>query len=124
MNKSELFRYLISGLINTTVSYVLFFILNNIYMVNIYYSNFLSYMAGMVSSFFINKYFVFIERSEFSLFTFIKAFLIAYSLNLIILKLMLIKFSLQVNIVYFISLLAYSSCFYIYIKLFAFKKIN
>jgi len=122
MFKTEIFRYLISGFINSTIGYILFIISLNFFFINIYYSNFLSYLAGVSSAFFLNKYYVFKKNSEASIYIFVVGFIISYFINLVILKLILEFLNISNEDAQLISMATYTITFYIYNKLIVFKK--
>lgn len=60
----QIFRYGIFGGLAVGVDFVIFFVLANIFKMNIFVSNFISMNCGMVFSFFMNTFFNFKQKDD------------------------------------------------------------
>ena len=88
----EIKRYSITGLINTVLGYSVIFLLMFIG-VNVFISNIVGYLNGLISSFYFNRNWVFQKSSENEmqkqLYAFIYAFIFSYTANIIMLYILI-----------------------------------
>jgi putative flippase GtrA len=109
----EFFRYLISGLINSVISYVAFLIFLKYFNFSVYFSNFLSYALGLISAYVLNKYFVFKRTEGGGYVIFLGSFLFSYCLNFISLIFFIKIFNTQVEIAQLFAMAVYTFSFFI-----------
>jgi putative flippase GtrA len=120
MFNSELSRYIVSGIANTVISYAAFVISLKFLSFDIYCLNLVSYAFGLVSAYFLNKYYVFKSSRAKSCYLFAIGFLFSYFVNLIILN-FLVKFcNSPVEVAQFIAMAAYTVSFFTFNKLVVF----
>lgn len=86
-NIKQFLRFATVGMINTIITISIIFILSNIF--NIYYiiSNVVGYVAGLINSFIMNKFWTFQSKGNFlkESYWFFVVFLISYILQLMVL---------------------------------------
>jgi putative flippase GtrA len=109
----EFIRYLISGLINSVIGYLAFIISLNYFSVSVYFSNLLSYALGLISAYFLNKYFVFEIAEGGRYIIFVGSFLFSYCLNLLFLIFFIKILNIQVEIAQLFAMAVYTLSFYI-----------
>ncbi len=102
MNKPFI-KYLLSGGFNTLVTYLMYLLLLNIMNYNMAYS--ISYVAGILLSYYLNSVFVFQEK--ISLRKFIKypvVYIVQYLINLVLLNILIEYAGLSTKIVPIITI--------------------
>jgi putative flippase GtrA len=109
----EFIRYLISGLINSVIGYVAFLIFLNYLSVPLYFSNLLSYALGLISAYFLNKYFVFKSAEGGRYIIFAGSFLLSYCLNLFSLSFFIKFFNTPVEMAQLFAMAVYTLSFFI-----------
>ena len=109
----EFLRYLISGLINSVIGYMVFVIFLNYLNTSVYFSNLLSYALGLVSAYLLNKYYVFKSAEGGGYLVFVGSFLLSYSLNLISLSLFIKIFNFPGEIAQLFAMAVYTFSFFI-----------
>lgn len=122
-NINEIVRYVIAGIINTIIGYSIFIYLVYVLEINPFYSNITSYIIALFVAFILNKYFVFnVEDKQIKRFImFIISFIIAYSINLVVLFLSLNIFNLNPAIAQIFAMIFYTFIFYLLNKFIVFK---
>lgn len=133
---AQLMRYLVVGVINTSVTLVVIFLCKSIICLNPWLSNAIGYVAGLVNSFVWNKAWVFRSkrRSVPEAVKFIVGFLICYAVQLFVtwfLDTPMNLRSLEWNLGFytlsgyglstFIGMGVYTACNFIYNRLITFK---
>jgi len=121
MFNSELNRYIVSGLANTAISYAVFVISLKTFSFDIYCSNIMSYFFGLVSAFFLNRYYVFKSQRVNSFYLFVIGFLISYFINLLILHFLVKFYNCSVGVAQFLAMAAYTVSFFAFNKLVVFS---
>ena len=121
MFNSEFSRYIVSGLANTVVSYATFVISLKVFSCDIYYLNILSYAFGLVSAFFLNRYYVFKSRRVTSFYLFAIGFLVSYFINLIVLNFLIKLNKCPVEFAQFLAMAAYTATFFAFNKFVVFS---
>ena len=111
----QFMRFLVSGVINTIVGYVTFIFLLEVVNLNFYFSNAASYVAGLTSAFYLNKYFVFKSNAHGMVagIRFLIAFLCAFVINLLVATGLIHFGLLNIYITQAISMGMYTISFYI-----------
>ena len=80
----QFLRYLVVGVMNTLVTLIVIFLCKSVFDINIWVSNALGYVAGVINSFIWNKLWVFNSRSgavKGEMFRFAIGFAVCYSLQ-------------------------------------------
>lgn len=116
-------RFLVSGIINTIVGYVTFIVLLKVLTLNFYFSNTASYGAGLTSSFFLNKYFVF-KSSDHGMkvgIRFLIAFIFAFFINILVATSLIHLDLLNIYVTQAISMAIYTISFYILNKYYVWR---
>jgi len=125
LKKNQQFiKFVIVGLMNTTITLVIIFILFNIFKVDYKISNAIGYVAGLINSFFFNKLWTFKSNKniflEMLLFFFI--FSICYFANLGLVVLLVECFGIGKNVAQFPGMILYTLLNYFGNKLLTFRK--
>lgn len=119
------FRFVMVGIVNTIIGYSIIMILYHIIALSYSVSYFLSYVVGIIISFFLNRKFVFYsQRDKLAEFMkFLVAFGVSYLLSYFVLYLLMEWQLLPANIVFFVGMVVYSILFYLLNRYITFKKI-
>ena len=108
-------KYILSGLINSMVTYIFSIILIKIFNLYLIFGNFIGYLIGIFVSFYLNRNFVFKSKDKKirkQILNFICAFLISYLINLTFLIIFTYIFSVSYYISQILSMATYSLSFY------------
>ncbi|ACV64800.1 GtrA family protein [Desulfofarcimen acetoxidans DSM 771] len=104
----QFIKFSIVGVINTIISFILYYILISIN-INYLISSILSYSIGMINSFLLNKYWVFIKKSTTHKHYFIKFIIVnifTLSINSMLLYIFVSKFNINLLLSqFFVTLL-------------------
>lgn len=115
MIDATFFRFVLVGVVNTLVGYTIIMFLFHVIGLGYSLSYFLSYMVGIVISFFLNRHFVFLSKKskmkEF--FKFLIAFVLSYGVSYMGLHVMMENQMLPANLAFFAGMLIYSILFYL-----------
>ena len=119
------FRFIIVGAVNTLIGYGIIMILFHLVGLSYSLSYFMSYVVGVIVSFFLNRQFVFFSKNnklqEF--FRFLIAFGISYGVSYAALYLLVENHILVENIAFFAGMVVYSTLFYLLNKHITFKQL-
>ncbi|MRN79352.1 GtrA family protein [Brucella sp. 10RB9210] len=114
---SQLAKYGLVGIVNTTITFVIVIILSAVGL-NPYMSNAIGFAAGLLNSYFMNKAFTFKVISHISgdIIKFLYAFFIAYIVNIVVLH-FLLKFTTENNtLCQLIAMFTYNVAFFVMMK--------
>jgi putative flippase GtrA len=115
MLKHSFIRFLIVGIFNTLLGYSTMLILFHFLNLSYTWSYFLSYMFGMIVSYFLNRHYVFRSKNkpikEFILFFMV--FIVSYLISYFVLYITIEYKILSTNYAFFVSMSIYSLLFYI-----------
>ena len=116
-------RFLFVGVLNTIIGYSIIMVLFHLVGLTYGVSYFLSYMVGVVISFFLNRQFVFFSKNHklYEFFRFLIAFGISYIVSYIFLYLFVEYQILGENIAFLGGMVIYSTLFYLLNKYIVFK---
>ena len=116
-------RFLFVGLLNTIIGYSIIMILFHLFGLTYGVSYFLSYVVGVVISFFLNRQFVFFSKNHklLEFFRFLIAFGVSYIVSYIFLYLFVEYQILGENIAFLGGMVIYSTLFYLLNKYIVFK---
>ena len=116
-------RFLFVGVLNTIIGYSIIMVLFHLVGLTYGVSYFLSYVVGVVISFFLNRQFVFFSKNHklFEFFRFLIAFGISYIVSYIFLYLFVEYQILGENIAFLGGMVIYSTLFYLLNKYIVFK---
>ena len=116
-------RFLFVGVLNTIIGYSVIMVLFHLVGLTYGVSYFLSYVVGVVISFFLNRKFVFFSKNHklFEFFRFLIAFGISYIVSYIFLYLFVEYQILGENIAFLGGMVIYSTLFYLLNKYIVFK---
>ncbi len=109
-------KYILTGIVNTLVTYITSIILLKIFNVFLVTSNLLGYVVGVFVSFSLNRNFVFKSKKaeiKKQFYKFIGACLCSYFINLIFLIIFSYIFQLNDYVSQILSMIIYSISFYI-----------
>jgi len=119
------FRFIIVGAVNTLIGYGIIMILFHLVGLSYSLSYFMSYVVGVIVSFFLNRQFVFFSKNnklqEF--FRFLIAFGFSYGVSYAALYLLVENHILVENIAFFAGMVVYSTLFYLLNKHITFKQL-
>jgi len=120
----QFFKYIISGVINTTVGYGIFFLFIRIFNVSIVYANAMGYSIALIVAFTLNKVFVFNKSkyNQHSITRFILAFVLSFIANQLILMIFCLAIGLSAEISQIFAMLSYTFTFYFLNKYFVFRE--
>ena len=119
---SQLIKYGIIGVLNTVITFLVIAALTALD-INPYLSNAIGFGTGLLNSYFLNSRVTFQHKSSGeSLTRFVKAFSIAYILNLVILYFLVQYAITQIIIAQFIAMLSYNIVFFILMKTWVFAR--
>lgn len=120
---SEFLRYLISGLVNTAVGYIAFYVAFKGFDWPPIAANVVSYAVGLLCAFTLNRYFVFRSGSSSvsTALKFLAGFGVAFIVNLAVLHLGL-NFGLRAEFAQVPAMASYTVSFYLINKYFVYKK--
>lgn len=121
---SDIYRYILAGLVNTAVGYGIFLFAIKYTSLSPEVANALCYGVALCLAFLLNKYYVFSKKAFLSteLWRFFLAFLIAFLLNQIILIAFLKYTRISAEFVQIIAMSAYTVSFYLMNRLFVFSR--
>ena len=116
-------RFLFVGVLNTIIGYSVIMVLFHLVGLTYGVSYFLSYVVGVVISFFLNRQFVFFSKNHklYEFFRFLIAFGISYIVSYIFLYLFVEYQILGENIAFLGGMVIYSILFYLLNKYIVFK---
>ncbi len=116
-------RFLFVGVLNTIIGYSIIMVLFHLVGLTYGVSYFLSYVVGVVISFFLNRQFVFFSKNHklYEFFRFLIAFGISYIVSYIFLYLFVEYQILGENIAFLGGMVIYSTVFYLLNKYIVFK---
>lgn len=123
MQNKTFIRFIIVGTINTLIGYAVILFLFHTVGLHYSYAYFLSYIIGMIISFFLHRRFVFFSKKS-KLKEFIKfliAFCISYGVSYMGLYAVMENQLLSPNYSFILSMLIYSILFYLLNKYMTFK---
>ncbi|WP_295400212.1 GtrA family protein [uncultured Thiocystis sp.] len=112
---AEFSRYILSGVINTGVGYLVFLFVLHVVGAGALFSNAISYAFGLVVAYILNVLFVF-ESSRHSLaaaIRFLGSFGVSYGVNAMVLLLMVDRFGVRAEISQIFAMAAYTMSFYL-----------
>ena len=115
MLDATFFRFVAVGIVNTLVGYAIIMILFHLVGLGYSLSYFLSYMVGIIISFFLNRKFVFFsqKRKVKEFLKFLIAFVLSYGVSYTGLHLIMENHLLPANIAFFAGMVIYSILFYL-----------
>ena len=110
----QFFKYIISGVVNTSVGYAVFFILLRIFKVSPEYANAVGYCIALVFAFTLNKVFVFNKSiSNRKLIPkFLAAYILSFSANQLVLMVLYRNVGISAEIAQIFSMTSYTLFFY------------
>lgn len=120
----EMFRYILVGIINTGLGYAIIFSCMYIFGMGPAVSNFMGYGAGIVVSYFLNKFFTFKSKSKTTseAVKFVAVFAVAYSANLVALMLLITLFNIHQGLAQLVAGAIYILLSYILNKRYVFQQ--
>lgn len=123
MFHAELMRYLLAGVANTAIGYLAFLIALHGFSFSASWANAISYTIGLACAYVLNALFVFkAERFHLSsAIRFAASFILAFTLNLMMLNILLEWAKLMPELAQIFAMIAYTITFYLLNKLFVFK---
>lgn len=115
MIDATFFRFVLVGIVNTLVGYAIIMLLFHVMGLGYALSYFLSYMVGIIISFFLNRHFVFFsQKSKAKEFLkFLIAFVLSYGVSYMGLYFIMENHLLSANIAFFAGMVIYSILFYL-----------
>jgi len=119
-------RYLAVGLINTSITLSIIYLLKLTINLNDIFANVIGYSAGLTVSFFVNKKWTFNSKSnnDFIYFKFISVFAVAYFANLLVVMFSINYLNIDSYISHAIGIPAYTVIGYLGNRFFVFRKKN
>lgn len=119
---SSLLKFLVVGILNTFLSVLIIFALKYFYALSDIVANFTGYIAGLMTSYMLNKKWTFGHTGQLSitLVKFALTFVVAYTVN-IVCVLLLIKLGVNAYFSHLLVMPIYTILFYIGSKFFVFK---
>lgn len=120
----QIVKYILAGLINTTVGYGVFWVLLRYFNISAEYANTAGYGCALIVAFLLNKTFVF-NQSTFSqsmIPRFILAFAISFITNQMVLIITYRAIGFQAEIAQIIAMVTYTVVFYFLNKRFVFNE--
>ena len=120
---SQLFRFLLVGLVNTGFSYFIIFFMMYFFGLSPIASNMIGYSVGLFSSYILNRVITFKSRSKkfFEFTKFVLVFLVSYSVNLFTLYVLIQYTSVNEALAQIISGAVYVLCSYIMNKFIVYR---
>ena len=117
-------RFVFVGILNTIIGYSVIMVLFHIIGLTYGVSYFLSYVIGVIISFFLNRQFVFFSKNHklHEFFRFLIAFFISYTISYIFLYFFVEYRIFDENIAFFAGMVIYSTLFYLLNKHITFKQ--
>ena len=117
-------RFIFVGVLNTIIGYSVIMVLFHIIGLTYGVSYFLSYVIGVIISFFLNRQFVFFSKNHqlHEFFRFLIAFFISYTISYIFLYFFVEYQIFDENIAFFAGMVIYSTLFYLLNKHITFKQ--
>ena len=117
-------RYILGGLVNTLITYITIIILLKIFKFKLIFSNFMGFSTGIITSFFINRNFVFKSSNFFlrnQIIRFLSAFIFSYFINVLLLYIFLWILPDQLFFPQAIAMIGYSLSFFSICRIYVFK---
>jgi len=116
-------RYLVVGILNTTISLSIIFSLKWFLDFGDIFSNFIGYIIGLIFSFIVNNRwtFDFVKNNQYVYFKFLLVFITAYIFNLIIVLICINYFNLDSYFAHTLGVPAYTIAGYLGNRYFVFK---
>tara|TARA_B100000475_G_scaffold189886_1_gene161577 strand:+ start:552 stop:983 length:432 start_codon:yes stop_codon:yes gene_type:complete len=117
-------RFLLVGIVNAIAGYTLIIALYSLLNLNIYLSNLIGYLIGLIISFILNRNFVFKVGGKIinQFLKFIFSFFLSYFLNIFVFYISSEFINLNYYFALFIASLFYSISFFISCNFFTFKR--
>jgi len=124
MGFKKIARFLLVGLFNAILGYSLIIVLYTLLNLNLYLSNFIGYLFGLIISFILNRNFVFKAKGEIlaPFIKFVFSFFISYFLNIFVIYISTEFIKLNYYFSLLIASLIYSISFFISCNYFIFRK--
>jgi putative flippase GtrA len=119
---SELFKYIVSGVVNTAAGYGVFWILLRGLHSSPEAANAVGYMVALGIAFLLNRFYVFTAAkiSTHTILRFLTSFVAAFAINQGVLIFLIRFFTVLPEIAQLFSMLAYTISFYLFNKYFVF----
>jgi putative flippase GtrA len=119
---NSLLKFLAVGILNTLLSLCIIFGLKYFYAFSDVSANLIGYIAGLISSFLLNKKWTFNHNGQLSITVvkFILTFIVAYTINILCVLLM-IELGINDYYAHFLAMPIYTIIFYLGSKFFVFK---
>ena len=122
--RKQFIKFVIVGIINTSISFVTFFLLTKFFLINDKIANIISYIVGVINSFILNKLWTFESKifsfKELLLFGFF--FLISFGLQILTYTLLKDKLHIYIYFSYFLGMIVYTLTNFLLNKFITFKK--
>ena len=120
----KIIRFLLVGSFNTISSYTLIIFLHSLLSLDLYFSNFIGYLLGLIISFILNRNFVFKVQGKIvgQFVKFIFSFFLSYFLNILVFYISSEFINLNNYLSLLIASLFYTLSFFITCNFFTFKK--
>ncbi|HEX2927263.1 MAG TPA: GtrA family protein [Ruminiclostridium sp.] len=120
----QMVKYGLVGVVNTVITMIILFLLQNVFGVSYKIANGAGYVAGFINSFVLNKFWTFKgnQKSTFSQFIrFALVFAVCYAIQLGLVVLLVEKVHIGKNISQLIGMVFYTLVSFLLNKLFTFK---
>lgn len=120
----QLVKYGLVGVINTLITMIILFVLQNVFGVSYKLANAAGYVAGFINSFVLNKIWTFKgnQKSTFSQFIrFALVFAVCYAIQLGLVVLLVEKVHIEKNISQLVGMVFYTLIGFLFNKVFTFK---
>lgn len=119
----EFIKFLITGVINTTITLGIIFLMYNFFGIHYVLSNAIGYALGFINSFLMNKFWTFKSKGGLikQFFVFLKVFLVCYLFQLAFLYYFSEELLLEKNISQILSMIIYTIANFLFNKFLTFK---
>lgn len=119
----EFIKFLITGVINTTITLGIIFLMYNFFGIHYVLSNAIGYVLGFINSFLMNKFWTFKSKGSLikQFFVFLKVFLVCYLFQLAFLYYFSEELLLEKNISQILSMIIYTIANFLFNKFLTFK---
>lgn len=120
---AEFIRFVVAGVVNTAVGYVVFWIANQTFGLHIALANTIGYAVALVVAFLANRLFVFRVKSvrKHAVPLFLACFLVAFGINQLVLLSLVALTTWHPGIVQFFAMASYTIVFFFLNKLVVFS---
>lgn len=118
-------KFVFVGLLNTAISLAVFYLLYNLFAVDYTISNLLSYIVGVINSFFWNKLWVFRRGTQWMIresLTFLLVFAVSYGIQYLLLRALVEQIGIDPNWAQLPAMAAYTIVNYLLNRYITFKK--